>query len=445
MINFVSFRSLSSSDNVKLQKLLMPMKPTGPKFVLPMKPTGPKLVKTINMIIPACVKIDNFDRPFTVQMLEAINPQRFWFARYAEVKELNELMKKMNKFYEKADLKIEEQDLRQGLYVAVSFSNLWHRGMILKVLPGGMVRIFYVDFGTVEDVMVNAKVRYITEDFIALPATAQRGVLSHVEPIQKVWSEDSIHFFKKAMDKKKFEVKVYQQNSKDSSFSVAIKMSDERLLSNVLIEKGFCVFDSDFLNKPLSTIQLNFSEYEAGKHLKTKVVEEDNWLPSVGKAANSPTKPLFLLPTPVVPKPESWLPTQVVQKVSSPKRQPSIKANSVKTDSLSSANSQTKISLSNLLSFKTSSVEFRKDESPKVLQPRRFRLEFNPRLSSPLAPPASPSPVPAKTCVAEQSLSQFEVESIKKIYVHVVNGVDQFYFYLKDEFSQIRGYLKKFK
>lgn len=412
-----------------------------------MTPTGPKLVKTINKIIPACVKIENFDCPFTVQMLEAINPQRFWFARYAEVKELNVLMKQMNEFYEKAELKIEEQDLRPGLYVAVSFSNIWHRGMILKVFPRGMVRIFYVDFGTVEDVMANAKVRYITEDFIALPATAQRGVLSHVEPFHKVWSEDAIQFFKTAMDKKKFEVKVYKQNSKDSSFSVAIRTSDKQLLSNVLIEKGFCVVDSDFLDKPLSTIQLEFAEYEAGKHLKTPAVEEDNWLPSpsVGKAANSLTKPPFLLPTPVVSKPENWLPTQVVQKVSSPKRQPSIKANSIKTDSMSSANSQFKISPSNPLSFKTSSVEFRKVESPKVLQPRRFRLDYKPRLNSPLAQPAPSSTVPAKTFVAEQSLSKFEVESIKKIYVHVVNGVDQFYFYLKDEFMEIRKYLKKFK
>lgn len=220
-----------------------------------------------------------------IVLLDFVTPSRFWFAQHCEYRKLNDLIKSMNNFYEKEGdtVKMKPEYLREGLHVAVKFETLWHRGKILKA-AAGTVRVFYVDFGSVEDVAdVDDRIRLLMETFIDLPAFAQRGVLSHVQPSTS-WSKDSMLDFRQMVMGQKLDARVYKKNSVDSSHCLALKRrgSEPANVGRSMVLKGFCSFQEDFLTRDVNE-PMGFSDYESGRwidHLTAmKKKEDDSWLP----------------------------------------------------------------------------------------------------------------------------------------------------------------------
>lgn len=237
-------------------------------------PTEPKLVKSIDKIIPGCAPIEDFSSPIIIQILEVQNPHRFWFAERSKLKKVSELMKRMGQIYANNDhLKVSKEELMKGLYVAVLYKELWHRGFVLKIWPRNMARVLYVDFGTVEDVPLK-RIRFLTEDFLTLPSTALRGVLSHVQPSDEVWSEKATNFFEDTVYFKRIEAKIFKRNNRDSSHLMALRTSAEdgnekKLVSKEMLVRGFCFHDVDFMDRDVvNEKELEFIEYENGKHLE---------------------------------------------------------------------------------------------------------------------------------------------------------------------------------
>lgn len=441
--------SLSSGDDTKYQHLLAPL-----------KPTGPELVKTVDKSVPRCIQLEeyqNFEETISIRILDAINPHRFWFAEKREIMKLNSMMVAIKEFYvnnDKDELKLSRENVLIGLYVAVFYTCLWHRAKVLKVLPEGIVRVFYVDFGTVEDVNLD-RIRFLCEEFLQPPCFAQRGVLSHIQPENGAWSKESANFFKKNIVNKKFEAKIFKKNDKDSSYLLSMKTiaengKDTELVSNVLIKKGFCDVDTEFLEKEIfNETEMEFIDYENGKHLKDPHLDHNSWLPSiVQKSATSE-------------KTENWLPSPSIPKISRPDNQKSTN-NLLEIHSKNSESTSRKLSPLKVPSYKPSSTQqtassnnFKKNSLVKVnskTDGHRTKVRTNkvPSSKPSVEPPNSSAQVaslplvPARQIV-EQNFNNLQVGTIKTIYIHVVNDIYQFYFYLKDEFLDIREFLKGFK
>ena len=429
----------------------------------------PKLVKSIDQVIPNCVPIEDFNSP-VIQILEVQNPHRFWFAERSELKKVSELMKRMSQFYFNSDrLKVSKEELFKGLYVTVLYKDLWHRGMILKVWPRNMARILYVDFGTVEDVTLN-HIRFLTEDFLALPSTAHRGVLSHVQPIDGVWSKEAKIFLEENVYFKRIEAKIFKRNALDSSYFMAIRTSSDggekkKLVSKEMIERGFCFYDANFTdNTVVNEMELEFIEYENGKHLKDPdSYLDDSWLPTAVNFSVEASNNI-----------DEWLPTAQASKSALQEHQKQV--NNVEPNNH-------KIRENEATKFVPTQVTYNKvAQAQKTLKPplspnRNLSKETNkkpivvdspslkaksyfipqcklpincvPKASHPLESSVELSPQVAPLSeniqIEKQILSHFKVGKVMKIYIHVVNNLDGFYFYVKDEMLDIAPFLKDFK
>ena len=429
----------------------------------------PKLVKSIDQVIPNCVPIEDFNSP-VIQILEVQNPHRFWFAERSELKKVSELMKRMSQFYFNSDrLKVSKEELFKGLYVTVLYKDLWHRGMILKVWPRNMARILYVDFGTVEDVTLN-HIRFLTEDFLALPSTAHRGVLSHVQPIDGVWSKEAKIFLEENVYFKRIEAKIFKRNALDSSYFMAIRTSSDggeknKLVSKEMIERGFCFYDANFTdNTVVNEKELEFIEYENGKHLKDPdSYLDDSWLPTAVNVSVEAANNI-----------DEWLPTAQASKSALQEHQKQV--NNVEPNNH-------KIRENEATKFVPTQVTYNKvAQAQKTLKPplspnRNLSKETNkkpvvvdspslkaksyfipqcklpincvPKASHPLESSVELSPQVAPLSeniqIEKQILSHFKVGKVMKIYIHVVNNLDGFYFYVKDEMLDIAPFLKDFK
>ncbi|CRK87566.1 CLUMA_CG001363, isoform A [Clunio marinus] len=242
-------------------------------------------VKSIDVQIPSCTASDSWEYPkmMTICLMEIVNPHRFWFTFYDDFKKINELMKEMKNYYEARDhLKVDQKDLQSGLHVAVLYCSLWHRGRILKLKSPDIARIFYTDFGTVEDVPLN-RICYLMNDFLQLPCSLKRGVLSFVQPTNGIWSENAKVSFHRCHTKK-IEVCIFRKNPKDSSFYMSMKRPGrDSLIADILIKKHFCIYDFDFLSKDVVG-GLTFDYYESGNFLDVVELMNQNslksWMPS---------------------------------------------------------------------------------------------------------------------------------------------------------------------
>lgn len=366
------------------------------------KPTHPKLIKDTQTIIPPPVALEtvqDFSEGFIVALTDSLNPHRFWFTPYVNYRKLNELTVEMNAFYSaNKALKIDEADIQEGLFVAASFSSLWNRAKIIGK-SDKFVRLFYVDYGTTEDVVADDRVRYLREDFAMPPSFALRGVLSHVQPVGGAWSEESSKFFMSKLYKQKLEVKIFKKNIEDSSYSMAIRavLGEEKkkqLVSDALITKKFCIFDKDFLEKSVvNEAERSFNDLEAGKNLKSPKI--------VAKKSE-----------------ESWLPSPTVENVFVQST-----ADSIDIDS----------------TFKPLKVPSANSSSSKNVSPSTSGLS---QMSTSSATEAYGV---EKNSIPEQNMSELKVGASMKVYIHVVNDLDQLFFYRKSEFLDIRSYLKTFK
>lgn len=239
----------------------------------------PRIITSTDKIVQPSKPLDKKIRQkFTIQILDAINPHRFWFAEYTEFRRLNDLLKKMTTFYDAhhTNYKMNSKHIQKGLHVAVVYYGLWHRSVILE-LKADHVRVFYIDFGTVEDVPLE-QVCYLMEEFITEPSFAQRGVLGFCQPTGGKWDQKVLNYFAK-LTGKKAHAKLHHKNPRDKSYVLSILVFDNKNLSDDFIVKNYCIADLKFLTKEkVNHRELDFADYESGKRASYEEIIVD-WLP----------------------------------------------------------------------------------------------------------------------------------------------------------------------
>lgn len=188
-------------------------------------------------------------KPIEFLILEAVNPHRFWFTELSNKHELQELIVNMKEFYNNLsenNLRYEPKEFYKDLYVAAKKNETWHRAKVVSVDPFNVVRVYYIDNGTVGDVSDNRHIRYLMPQYMDLPTVAQRGVLSYIQPKGGLWSKEAEKYFTKNFKNKILSGIIFKVNPTDSSYYVALK-SQEKLVTMFLMELNYGFIDNEFL------------------------------------------------------------------------------------------------------------------------------------------------------------------------------------------------------
>lgn len=209
------------------------------------------LLRDRNGKVPECKSLINkIMKPIDLLILEAVNPHRFWFTEPSNP-QLQELTNSMLQFYDNLtdnNLRYEPEELIRDLYVAAKNNESWHRAKIVSVSPLNIVQVFYIDKGTVDDVSDISHIRYLMPQYMDLPAVAQRGVLSNIQPKGGIWSKKAVKYFSKNFTNKTLPGIIFKINPTDSSYYIALK-SQDKLVTMYLLEHNYGFIDSDFLKK----------------------------------------------------------------------------------------------------------------------------------------------------------------------------------------------------
>lgn len=130
-------------------------------------------------------------------------------------------------------------DLRTGDFVAVLYDTLWHRGKVLHQSSKN-VKIFYIDFGTIETVDVS-RIRKLRGKFYDAPIYLKRGTLFGINT--ELWSEDAKTFFKNLVMQKQLKAKINDYNESQRVYHLSVKFAENKLykrLNDALCERNFC-------------------------------------------------------------------------------------------------------------------------------------------------------------------------------------------------------------
>lgn len=90
---------------------------------------------------------------------------------------------------------IKPEHMQKGYACAALYTGLWHRGEFIGPVENGKVSIFFVDYGTVDEVNIG-DIRYLLSSFCSLPKLCHRGTLDFIKPRQPVdrWTVDATSF-----------------------------------------------------------------------------------------------------------------------------------------------------------------------------------------------------------------------------------------------------------
>merc|ERR1719244_1283582 len=126
---------------------------------------------------------------FPVVITQVESPTKFWFnlQQSGHLDRVKKIMEKMDELYKgkKGDnyrIKSTEM-LRPGNVLAATYKmEGYHRVMVIEVVDLSTVKVFYVDYGTVENQKVR-QCRFLHKDFLVLPGQAIQARLWGVKPV----------------------------------------------------------------------------------------------------------------------------------------------------------------------------------------------------------------------------------------------------------------------
>lgn len=129
---------------------------------------------------------------------EIYDPSKYWFQLKSEAQKLDVLMDELQTFYRLNynEYKLDMRRAQAGLYCAAVILGEYHRGIILKRFDSGLLKIFFIDYGTVSEIKLE-RVCFLHEQFTILPRQAIRGRLSNIRPIQQntMWTRTASRRF----------------------------------------------------------------------------------------------------------------------------------------------------------------------------------------------------------------------------------------------------------
>ena len=196
-----------------------------------------------------------------------ISPSSFWYQEERYVNDLEDLMEKVNKFFnsEKSYF-FTSLDFKVGQFCCALYEEdkRWYRAIIKSVLSKELVKVHYIDYGN-ESIVKMSSLRFMLQEFYSLPQQAQHGKIANAVPKGEIWSEAAIkEFFTLTQDQQLNAklVKVDRVNFLELSLCNDLTQDIGRMLS----EKGFSVCH-EIPNTTAVTVPLNIKEVKDEKQI----------------------------------------------------------------------------------------------------------------------------------------------------------------------------------
>lgn len=143
--------------------------------------------------------------------------------------------------------------------VIYSQSKIYHRGEIIHKYENDIVKVFFVDYGTVDYVSVS-DIKYLPKEFSMLPKQAFRGSLSHIKPLKRRWTRESIcEFISMVSDILLYgRVESIEENTNSCHLSLVNTLNEKDVYINKeLILRGHALKDCNWNNPKLVSLKIS--------------------------------------------------------------------------------------------------------------------------------------------------------------------------------------------
>lgn len=129
------------------------------------------------------------DGEIRISLSEVFSPIHFWFNHNETIKDMEDQMEEDYGKLKDRQLAISDPNIKQGLLIAALYAKKWYRASVVNpVNDKGEVRVFYVDYGTV-DVVSKHCIKLLYKKYLDTPRLSYRGRLVNLKPTfgQRHW------------------------------------------------------------------------------------------------------------------------------------------------------------------------------------------------------------------------------------------------------------------
>ena len=188
-------------------------------------------------------------------------PSLFYFQLQETYDKLEELMEKLQTFYgsmgvpDMALLNVIKDRICAAKY---SEDNKWYRAKVVSA-KGGMIRVFFVDYGNEEDVAPSC-VKEIKDEFLYLPTQAIAGRVFGIQPKGGKWSLDAINRFIELTE----DIVIGTAVEKGDDGTIVMELaSNHHPIHDMLIKEGLAVEEHDDIPLPQAASRRKLSTSSA--------------------------------------------------------------------------------------------------------------------------------------------------------------------------------------
>ncbi|KAG4068758.1 hypothetical protein HA402_002449 [Bradysia odoriphaga] len=223
----------------------------------------------------------NVGNVYELYVSEVNSPYKFWFQLNEDIPNpVEELQERLNECYTMTDYMpelIKKEHMQNGYACAALYAKLWHRGEIIGQVEDGKVSIFFVDYGTVDQVAIGG-VRYLLNSFCVQPKLCHRGTLDFIKPrnSNQRWTVDATSFLISLVENKKLTAGITEIDRKNNSVRMYIIDTEANINVNCsLVYEMFAYPEDprDRYQQHIADVVPSFDALETGQHASfSKVV-----------------------------------------------------------------------------------------------------------------------------------------------------------------------------
>jgi len=183
-----------------------------------------------------------------------ISPSSFWYQDVKSVDALDELMEKMNVFYNSPkSMFYSANEFKTGQVCCALYEEdqQWYRATIKTVVSKEIVVVHYVDYGN-ESKVNKTSLRLLLQEFFLLPFQAHPGKLAKIIPNNDLWSEKAIkEFFNLTQDKHLYTI--VSKIERITNLDLFLTQERSENVAHIMSSKGFATTVNQLANETTST------------------------------------------------------------------------------------------------------------------------------------------------------------------------------------------------
>lgn len=169
-------------------------------------PKGHDIANTIPEVIPT-------ESEFEVLVTEVNGPECFWVHHVVidTMTQFTLMTQQMNLVCESTVGGLATVNVGDVCCCKFACDGQWYRARVEALLPNGLLRVFYVDFGNSEEVEPTA-LKPLDQASVQFPAQAVQCTLANLQPAHEAWSTKAIEWLKRFILSKRLFARVVGRN-----------------------------------------------------------------------------------------------------------------------------------------------------------------------------------------------------------------------------------------